>query len=178
MMPNNLDNIYTIYHKPLLNYIRTRVPNVFIAEDILQDVFERVQNKLFMLKDEQKVKQWVFQIARNMIVDFYRKEKTTNFIRDDIRDYSGINSESPVYQRLELSVLEMIQRLPLKYRQSLFLADYKDLTYKEIASRQNVSLTCVKSRVLRARKMMKEIYVNCCHFEFDVNGNVIDYYSC
>lgn len=176
MTPKSLENIYNIYHYQLLNYIKKRVPNLIIAEDILHDVFERVQNKLHMLKDEQKVKQWIFQIAHNMIADFFRKDKTTDFIKDDIRDYSSVNLEIPVYQRLELSVLEMIQRLPLKYRQSLFLADYKGLSYREIAIKQKVSLTCVKSRVQRARKMMKEIYLKCCHFELDVNGKVIDYY--
>ena len=70
----------------------------------------------------------------------------------------------------------MIQQLPLKYRQSLYLADYKGMTHKDIAKRLKVSDTCAKSRIQRARKLMKEIYLKCCHFEFDRNGKVTDYY--
>ena len=70
----------------------------------------------------------------------------------------------------------MIRQLPLKYRQSLYLADYKGMTYRDIAERLKISDTCAKSRIQRARKLMKEVYLKCCHFEFDRDGKVVDYH--
>src|SRR5262252_1621833 len=63
----------------LLSFIRRRVPDPRDAEDILQDVFSRLveANRLLMPIDH--VTGWLFQVARNRIIDLYRKEKPENF---------------------------------------------------------------------------------------------------
>jgi RNA polymerase sigma-70 factor (ECF subfamily) len=175
-MHNHIDYIYRNYHKLLMAFIIRRVKNRFIAEDILQDVFIKVLHNIKTLKDTEKIKNWLFQITRNSIIDYYRNVKESVESTERVLNTND-HHEDEVSKKLQLSVLSMIQQLPFKYRQALFLADYKGLAQKEIAYKLNVSLTCVKSRVQRARRMMKEIYLKCCHFEFDRNGKVIDYYN-
>ena len=174
-MQKHIENIYKEYNKLLMSFIVKRVPNRFIAEDILQEIFLKVVNKYDQLKDQNKLKSWLFQITRNSIIDYYRSENQSVDTKAEFVDVNETNVND-VNVKLQESVLLMIQQLPLKYRQSLYLADYKGMTNKDIARKLKISDTCAKSRVQRARKLMKEIYLKCCHFEFDRNGKVIDYH--
>ena len=130
-MQKNVELIYKDYNKLLMSFIIRRVPNRFIAEDILQEVFMKVINKYAQLKDQKKLKSWIFQIARNSIIDYYRTEKPAESVNEEFIRANNPGEED-AYKRLQLSVLEMIRQLPLKYRQSLYLADYKGMTYRDI----------------------------------------------
>ena len=82
---------------------------------------------------------------------------------------------SPVLaSRASLPVISASQ-LPGPYRQALILTEYQGLTQKQLAERMGLSLSGAKSRVQRARKMLKELLLECCHFEFDRYGTVFDY---
>ena len=174
-MQNNVENIYKEYNKLLMSFIVRRVPNRYVAEDILQEVFMKVINNLGQLKNYDKLKSWLFQIARNSIIDYYRHEKQVIEPEQEFIDKTYTYDED-AYTKLQVSVLMMIQQLPLKYRQALYLADYKGLTQKEISKKLAISYACAKGRVLRARKLMKKIYLDCCHFEFELKGKVIDFH--
>jgi RNA polymerase sigma-70 factor, ECF subfamily len=173
--PQSPHEIYLAYHAQLLGFIKKKVPDMFAAEDILHDVFIKVQTKLHTLTDKGKIKSWLFQITRHAIADHYRYQKTPLVLTEHAAAGHDPQADD-VYKRLQLSVLGMLQRLPLKYRQAMFLADYKGMTEREIATALHLTLPCVKSRVQRARKLMKEIYLKCCHFEFDCRGKITDYY--
>jgi RNA polymerase sigma-70 factor, ECF subfamily len=66
-------------------------------------------------------------------------------------------------------------RSPDEYRQALLLTEYKGLTQRELAERLGLSFSGAKSRVQRAREKLKAMLLDCCHFEFDRLGKVIDY---
>ena len=75
----------------------------------------------------------------------------------------------------------MVESLPDDYRQALLLTEYEGLTQRELAERLGLSVSGAKSRVQRAREKLKEMLLDCCHFEFDRLGRVIDYqpkYAC
>jgi RNA polymerase sigma-70 factor, ECF subfamily len=173
---DKIEEIYNKEHQLLMSFIIKRVPNRVIAEDILQEVFIKVHNNIDKLLDKNKIKSWLFQITRNSIIDYYRKEEPVESLNEELMGADN-PAEEDAYKRLQLSVLEMIQQLPFKDRQALFLADYKGLSQKEIAEKLDVTHSCIKSRVQRARRKMKQIYIGCCHFEFDRNGRVLDYYD-
>ncbi len=69
----------------------------------------------------------------------------------------------------------MINHLPEKYKQAIILTEFQNLTQKELSERMGLSLSGAKSRVQRARSMLKETLLGCCHLEFDRLGNIIDY---
>ena len=69
----------------------------------------------------------------------------------------------------------MIERMPDHYRQALMLSDIQGLRQRDLARREGLSLSGAKSRVQRGREMLKGMLLNCCRFEFDKNGNPIDY---
>ena len=68
----------------------------------------------------------------------------------------------------------MMQNLPDKYRQALVLSELEDLPQKEVAKIQGLSLSGAKSRIQRGRKMLKDMLLECCQFEHDNRGNVVD----
>jgi len=172
---DKLEKLYKDNHKQIYGFIKRKVQDPFIAKDILQDVFERANSKLPTLRDEKNAKNWLFQIARNRITDYYRIKKPAFSISDAIYDEPS-NSGSFAMRRLESSVLDMINQLPATYRNALYLAHYNGLSARQVADELGISETCAKSRIWRARKLMRKIYLECCHFEFDAAGRVFDYY--
>ena len=69
---------------------------------------------------------------------------------------------------------KMIFSLPEPYRQALVLTEFEGLTQKELASRLGISLSGAKSRVQRGREKLKQDLLECCRFEFDRRGKVIE----
>ena len=174
-MEEQLNKIWKTYYPQLVNFVKRRVSDKNAAEDIVQDVFIKAQLKFETLNDPNKVRGWLYQITRHSIIDYYRRQKPQMRFEDEYFVDSPLE-ENDANSRLQQNVLRMILQLPVKYRQALFLADYKGLKQTEIACKLGISLSGAKSRVQRARKMMKEIYTDCCHFEYDSYGNILDYY--
>ena len=69
----------------------------------------------------------------------------------------------------------MIRSLPDGYREAVQLAEIEGLPQQEVADRLGLSLSGAKSRIQRGRAMLKDVLEQCCHFEFDGRGNVMDY---
>ena len=68
----------------------------------------------------------------------------------------------------------MIDGLPAPYGQALTLTEFEGLTQRQLAERLGISLSGAKSRVQRGREKLKEALLDCCQFEFDRRGKIID----
>jgi RNA polymerase sigma-70 factor, ECF subfamily len=79
-----LDQIWHQYHTSLLSFIRRRVDVDDLAEDILQDVFIKAHLQLDTLERADQVQSWIYQIARNTIIDYYRTRKSTEPLPDEV----------------------------------------------------------------------------------------------
>jgi RNA polymerase sigma-70 factor (ECF subfamily) len=167
--------IYENFADQLLGFIRRRVSDPQSAEDILQEVFLRVHNRIDTLQDDAKLHSWVYQIARNAIVDFYRGRKDFAQLTESLSVSESLDPPDAT-QELIPSVWEFIDILPESYRQPLILSDFEGLAQQEIADRLGLSLSGAKSRVQRARVKLKDLFLDCCHFELDRRGNILDYY--
>jgi RNA polymerase sigma-70 factor, ECF subfamily len=71
----------------------------------------------------------------------------------------------------------MIEHLPEPYRQAMKLADLEGVPQQQIADGAGISLSAAKSRVQRARQMLREMVLDCCKVEQDARGNVVDYHT-
>jgi RNA polymerase sigma-70 factor (ECF subfamily) len=69
----------------------------------------------------------------------------------------------------------MVDELPETYREALRLTEYEGLSQKELSERVGISFSGAKSRVQRARAKIKQQLLDCCHFELDHAGRIIDY---
>jgi|SRR4030095_1230916 len=173
-MSHLLEHTYLNLRSGLKSFIYSRVNDKHLAEDILHDVFLKAHSNIDKLRDSAKLESWIYRIARNAIIDHYRSKKPAEELeRIDIKD---TKEELSAIKKLEPSVRKFIKNLPLKYREALILTEYKGLSQAELAKRLNLSLPAAKSRVQRAKKLLKEMFLECCHFEFDKFGTVIDYH--
>jgi RNA polymerase sigma-70 factor (ECF subfamily) len=169
------ENIWKEFSGKLKGYIAKRVNDAMSVDDILQDVFLKIHSNLHSLKDNSKLQSWIYRIARNAVVDYYRSHRTGYVLPDDLTEPEESSSAEPS-EKLADGLKEMIRLLPPKYSKALILTEFEGLTQVELARNLGLSVSGAKSRVQRAREMLKDIFYECCHFEFDRRGTVIDYH--
>ncbi len=162
----------------LRRFISARVSNQADVNDILQEVFIKIHRGIDRLEDPSKLHAWVYQITRNVIIDYYRKAERAVEITPELPD---VLAEEAGNEEVESEVATwlrpMMEELPEKYREALQLTDIQGLTQKELAERLNISVSGAKSRVQRAREKLKEVLLECCHVEVDRRGRVVDWES-
>ncbi len=171
---NPTEQIWKEYHEKLHSFIQSRVGDPSVADDILQEVFTRIYCRIDTLKESSKIRSWIYQIARNASIDYYRAQKKM----DQLPEALTTPEQEPADKaRREIGtcLLPMIHSLPEHYRQALLLSEIEGLTQKEVALKEQISLSGVKARIRRGRVMIKDMLLACCHFEFDHQGKVIDY---
>lgn len=165
--------IWDKHKSQLFNFIREKVGSDEVAEDILQEVALKLHVALDKGEIE-KQKAWVFKVARNTIADFYRNEfKRTYALQSGQADTSSQQGYN--YCVCDLTGFVIQHYLPEKYGEVLFLADVEKIPQKQIADMMSLSLTATKSRVQRARKMLKELVENCVEITHNPDGSVSSY---
>jgi RNA polymerase sigma-70 factor, ECF subfamily len=175
-MNDHLEILWEQYHQRLLAFIRSRVGDDAEAEDILQEVFVRVHRNLCCQTEWNKPESWFYQIARNLIIDHYRSRREMVEMPETLPAEPDLPEEDPEAE-LALSLTEMVNELPETYRQALLLTEYQGLNQKQMAESLGISVSGAKSRVQRAREKLRDMLLNCCHFEFDRRGRIVDYYE-
>jgi len=160
----------------LRNFIRRRVPDPRDAEDILQDVFyELVEaNRLLMPIDH--VTGWLFRVARNRIIDLFRKKKPANFSDIAVADENDellqleellpspdAGAEALYARNLLLDELELaLDELPEEQREVFVAHELEGRSFKEMAAETGVSVNTLLSRkryaVLHLRERLQSIY--------------------
>jgi RNA polymerase sigma-70 factor, ECF subfamily len=153
----------------LKSFVFRHTKDQALAEDIVQDVFLKVHGKLAQLKESEKLAGWIFQIARNTISDYFRsKTKTIN-----PADIDWEAEKKPLNDCVAGCLQDMMHTLPEKYRSALELTEFKNLSQLELAKELNISYSGAKSRVQRARQLLKEKMDEAYLIKFDSYGNVI-----
>ena len=164
----NTEAIWQQFAEPLRGFIRKRVANDYDADDVVQQVFVKIQTQLDSLRDAEKLQGWLYRVARNAIVDYYRSRRPipAPLEVDDAPSRCEIE--------IRASVAALIEQLDPKYRDVLRWHEYEGLTQAEIAARLGLSLSGAKSRVQRGREQLKRLLLVCCRFRTDRYGNIVD----
>ncbi len=176
MENERVEKIWDQYAGRLLAFIRGRVPDGAEAEDILQEVFIRIHRNLCCKPEPGRMESWIYTVTRNLIIDHFRRRRPSAEIPESLAAEDGLPEEDREAE-LALSLREMVAGLPDPYREALLLTEYEGLSQKELARRAGISLSGAKSRVQRARKMLRDMLLACCHFEVDRRGGILDYYQ-
>ena len=160
----------------LKNFIARRVARPEEAEDILQDVFYKIQKHVGELEDAAKLYPWIFRLTRRAIVDHYRATKRPEADSEAILAALAVEPDARDIEAEVAGWLRpMIDELPAKYREALLLADLEGLTQQALAARLGVSLSGAKSRVQRGREKLRALMLACCRLEFDRSGRIVEY---
>jgi len=173
-MAMTTEKVWEEFHPKLKQFVLRRIPDEQSSEDVLQDVFLKIHTHIDTLHNEEKLQSWIYQIARNAIADYYREHRATLALSEMpvLTEEAG---DDDVIKELIPSIKVMVDSLPADYREALYLTEYQGLTQRELAERLGLSFSGAKSRVQRAREKLKKMLLDCCHFEFDRRGKVIDY---
>ena len=170
------EQLWETFSGPLHQFIQRRVRDPHSAEDILQDVFLKIHTHIDTLRTHERLTSWIYQITRNAIADYYRAQRPTAELTETIPVAEELVDDDAV-RELSPCVAAMVEELPEAYREALRLTEYQGLSQKAMSERLGISFSGAKSRVQRARAKIKEQLLNCCHFQFDYAGRIIDYQS-
>lgn len=175
-MNTNLDteSIWHEFHAQLYAFIRRRVRDDALAEDLLQQVFLRIHTRIETLRDDTKLNAWIYQIARNSIADYYRAQSVSAPLDDEIPEPETDTDD--LAENLTPGIRNFVNALPDMYRNAFLLTEIDGMSQVELARHLGISVSGAKSRVQRARAQVKQMLLDCCHFELDRLGGVIDYY--
>ncbi len=163
----------------LLAYLSRYVGDPSTAEDILHETFIKA-----LTLDEQKTPKnmaaWLFRVAKNTAIDHYRK-------RDSLRDDKSIAEDfpsSPILDDEENKASEELanclrnfteHNIPEKYANTLIATQFNGQTLQQIADENQVTLSAIKSRASRGRKLLKEKLLQCCEIELSQEQKVLSY---
>lgn len=155
------EGVVAQYHRDILNYIYRLVGNNYEAEDLAQETFIKAFQKFEDLHEKDKARSWLYSIARNVTIDYFRKNKKhrslpldnmilENYARATAVDYRDDIIKKEVSQEVAgyLSALNEQDRMIVK------LLYYEGFSYKEICDVMNINENTLKSRLHRARKVL------------------------
>lgn len=174
-MRKNTQELWTLFADSLRRFIYSKVKNDALADDLLQETFIRIHSKIDTLQDDTRVQAWVYQIARNIVYDHYRKSNPESVT--EMPEVEDPNSEPD--EAMSNTVRDMVlfmEDLPEQDCQALCRVEFEGMSIGEFAENAGISYTAAKSRVARARYKLSDLLMNCCHYEFDKYGTVISYH--
>ena len=149
------DELIQRWHEPLWRYVRRLADDEDTANDITQDVWLRVLRGIGRLRDGAKLRPWLFGVARRALMDRLRGRYAAPLVADV--DLSTIAAEDASDDREEelRAMEEEMDRLPVVERETLTLFYLRELSLAEVASVLEVPVGTVKSRLFRARRMLR-----------------------
>ena len=161
--------IWNDLYEKLLSFINSRIKDKSAAEDIIQDVFIKVHTKSHQVKETDKITGWIYQITRNAVADHFRIQSKS--IAPINVDWESERQEFNDCVACCLKIL--LETLPGKYRTPLELTEIENVSQYEMSRRLNITYTAARTRVQRARKMLKQKLDELYLIKTDSYGNVI-----
>ncbi len=186
MKVHDFDDIFSEYEKPIRDYVLRMVREKSAAEDLTQVVFLKVHNNLASFQDKSKLSTWIYKIATNVCLDYfrsasYKKGERTHTLESEVSREDSYNNEDQrdvsveehvIKEEMGDCVREYVDGLPEDYRTVIILHDLQGIKNREIAEILSCSLDTVKIRLHRARKKLKAILESNCDFDRD-DSNVL-----
>ena len=160
----------TLYVNEFVGHLKNSEGIIELAEepqDIVQEAFHKAFQSLSTYNPQYKFSTWLYNIARNIAIDYTRKRKISigaNLTPENIKDFANIGSgirNSPedklISSQEYRSLIGMIESLDEKYREPARLRFLKEYEYNEIAQELNLELNTVKTRLKRAKEILKKM---------------------
>lgn len=172
------ETIWNEFSNRLENFIRSKVNDAEVVKDLLQEIFIKIHLNKNKVQDGSKLKSWLFQITRNTIIDYYRQRKIKT--DDLIEALENPSEEEQVEDEFKLHncLKPYINDLPRKYQNALVQTAFYNVSQKDYALAEDLSYSAAKSRVQRAREMVKQQIIDCCNPQTDTYGNVLSKDDC
>jgi RNA polymerase sigma-70 factor (ECF subfamily) len=157
----------------LHGFFATRVADPQARADLVQEVLLRIHERREQLRDEDRLDAWAFRIARNSLIDHYRRHRSS----EELPELAEPEPEHPDRNAEILGtwLRTRIEQLPGQYREALELVELRGLSQREAAEQLGVPYSTFKSRVQRGRDLLHAELLSCCAVELDARGRVTDF---
>jgi RNA polymerase sigma-70 factor (ECF subfamily) len=168
----DVPNLWKDYQEQLFYFIIKRVKDEQTAKDIHHDVLIKVYKFCMTRSGVNNVRAWLYKITYNTIIDFYKKQSLfSDAVVSEIPEFD----EEDTIKEAALYMEPLINLLPKKYAVPLKMADLQQISQKEVARELGLGLSATKSRIQRGRKKLQEQFIECCIYQTDRQGNIIDF---
>ncbi|NWQ43240.1 sigma-70 family RNA polymerase sigma factor [Bacillus sp. EB106-08-02-XG196] len=156
-----MEEIMNQYGQEILQLAYSYVNNRAIAEDLTQGIFVKCYKSLHTYNGKSKLRTWLWRIAINHCKDFHRSWYTKNVvITGEEMPSNGTKKElveqAVIQQEEDDELIAAIMTLPIKYRVVIYLFYYEEMPLKEIAVVTDTGINTVKTRLRRAKELLKE----------------------
>lgn len=176
----SVDTLARAFHGPMRDFVARRVAAEDV-DDVVQAVFLRLAERRDVIDDIEHVSGFIHRVARNAIVDHLRARGRAG-ARFDLgepdafaeREVAELPSDGRALARC---LAPIVDTLPEPYRTAIRLTDLEGATHVEASRREGTTLTAMKSRVQRARALLRERVLACCRVELDRRRAVTDFES-
>ena len=170
----SIEHLITRHKDKVFRFIISKVKNVDLANDIFQEVFIKVINKLRegRYNEEGKFISWVMRISHNMVIDHFRKESKVKMIRpnDDYNIFNAISEESDSVESDEINkqvfneVKDLVNYLSYEQREVVKMRYFSGMTFKEISEESGISINTALGRMryalINLRKLKEKYNIN------------------
>lgn len=165
------DTLLKRHQDRIFNYILRIIKNEDIANDIFQETFVKAIQTIRQGRytENGKFPAWISRIAHNLIIDYYRQEKSENLQSSDLTDVDILNRKELCEETIEDIIISdqiradvkyLIEELPELQREVLKMRYYQSLSFKEIAEITDVSINTALGRmryaILNLRRIAQE----------------------
>lgn len=173
-MKTEINTIWIDLNEELYKFILGKIKDEQASKDIHQEVFLKIQTKIHQLKHSSKLTSWVYQITRNTIIDYFKKVSNKNMSINDI-DIPETEVDSFDYSNLTNCINQKIESLSSQHKEAIILTSFKNYSQKELAEHLKISYSGTKSRVQKAREILKKDILDCPNVEADSTGKLLDF---
>ncbi len=162
--PQAVSDFYKANYERIFNYLLKRLPTREDAEDLTNDVFFETIDSLNLLQKNSNLEAWLYKIAHNKMVDYYRKRKIKSLLLSQIPYLEIVANEihQPEFQfeknRIRDKIEKTFYQLSEKYQKILRLHYEENMSVKELALEFSLSFKATESLLYRARRQFMTSY--------------------
>ncbi|MBK1876909.1 RNA polymerase sigma factor [Pelagicoccus mobilis] len=158
--------LFERYHAPLVGYFRRMCGSSELSEDLAQETFWRILRYRRTYDASRPFRAWMYQIARNLMYDHAKKQKSANRVFDDrveVDSESFAQPDCDVGREVERAdskelLKQALAKLPLEKRELIVMCRFEEMPYAEIAPMFNCSVGTLKVRLFRALQDLKIVF--------------------
>lgn len=153
--------LFERFNKRIFNFLARMTNDREVAEDLTQNVFERMIKYRHTYKPELKFQSWLYQMARNAFSDHYQFQKQRTPVKMEVEK---LNDQLPdlldamEQEENEKRLIRALAQLPDDYRELLVLTRFQHLKYEEVANYLDLTVANVKVKVHRAISQLRQNY--------------------
>jgi RNA polymerase sigma-70 factor (ECF subfamily) len=164
-------------------FVARRLPEAADVDDVLQDIYLRIQAGVGELRDSERFGPWVYRVARSALADHGRSRARHPLPLTEPTDESAStpatevseDGDATAEQGLAKNLAVFVAALPSPYREAVTLTELQGMSQKDAAGMLGISLSGMKSRVQRGRQQIRQMLQACCEIALDGRGHVLSY---